>query len=113
MSLYKLYTLYFILKINQGTIMSNILNIDIRPLNQRLDNIDLAIEELKKLIINKPPEDELITRTEFLRIFNKSSTWLWQRIKDGEIPYIKMGRKIHFNKSEVIEYFKNLSLIHI
>ena len=87
--------------------MSNNLNLDIEPILKRFESIDKAIEELKKLIINKPPEDELITRTEFLQIFYKSSTWLWQRINDGEIPYIKMGRKIHFNKSEVIEYFKN------
>ncbi len=87
--------------------MSNTLNIDISPLNKRLDNIDLAIEELKKLIINKPPEDELITRTEFLETFHKSPVWLWQHMKDGDIPYIRIGRAVHFNKSEVIEYFKN------
>jgi excisionase family DNA binding protein len=87
--------------------MNTSLNLDIEPIIKRFESIDKAINEIKQLIINKPPEDELITRTEFLQTFNKSSTWLWQRIKDGEIPYIKMGRKIHFNKSEVIEYFKN------
>jgi predicted DNA-binding transcriptional regulator AlpA len=82
-------------------------DIDIKPLIEKFESIEKGILELKKLILNKEEEPELITRNEFLDTFHKSPVWLWQHMKDGDIPYIRIGRAIHFNKSEVIAYFKN------
>ena len=87
--------------------MNYTFNLDIEPLIKKIDSLEAIILELKKVIMGKEEDPELITRTEFLETFHKSPVWLWQHMKDGDIPYIRISRAVHFNKSEVIEYFKN------
>jgi predicted DNA-binding transcriptional regulator AlpA len=91
--------------------MNYTFNLDIEPLIKKIDSLETIILELKKVIMGREEEPELITRTEFLETFHKSPVWLWQHMKDGDIPYIRIGRAVHFNKSEVIAYFKKKTLM--
>jgi len=47
-------------------------------------------------------DDELMTKDDVVKFLQVSHSKLNQMIRDQEIPYIKLGRKVRFLKSDLI-----------
>lgn len=69
------------------------------------------VKEELSLLINSyqqnAKQDITFTREEFLKEYNLSSTTLFNRMKESDLPHFRIGRKLYFRKSELDEYFKN------
>jgi predicted DNA-binding transcriptional regulator AlpA len=74
----------------------------------------LISETLREVLIGteltnniKEPPDQLIDRQEALRLLHLSSTSLWSRMKDGTVPFKRIGRRVLFSKNEILKCIKN------
>lgn len=52
-------------------------------------------------------EERILTRQDIQKLFNIGETTLWKRMKDGSLPYFKIGRKVFFRENEVRAALKN------
>ena len=39
----------------------------------------------------------------------KGSTWFWERRKTGELPFVKVGGKVYYNKADLLKLFERAS----
>ena len=49
---------------------------------------------------------EFLTVKNAAKILNVSSSFLYKLAQEGKIPHLRMGKKIIFDKQELIEYFR-------
>jgi len=52
---------------------------------------------------------EFLTVKNAAKILNVSSSFLYKLAQEGKLPHLRMGKKIIFDKQELIEYFKRKS----
>lgn len=63
---------------------------------------------INKLQINASPQvqaeakTELLTRDQIMEFLNIKETTLWLRMRDGSLPFKRIGRRILFDKAEVL-----------
>ena len=80
--------------------------------------VTLKIEELKSIInesvenairINSKPneEDSLLCRKDLARLFSVSLVTISAWTKSGKLPYHRMGSRIYFKKSEIMQIFNS------
>ncbi len=48
-------------------------------------------------------QDEILTRDDVSKLFNISETTIWKYMKDGRLPFRKIGRRVLFSKTEILE----------
>jgi excisionase family DNA binding protein len=46
-------------------------------------------------------EDKLLTRNQLAEKLNISLSTVWKRMKNKELPYMRLGKKIYFRESEI------------
>nr|WP_321453522.1 helix-turn-helix domain-containing protein [uncultured Carboxylicivirga sp.] len=68
-------------------------------------------EEISKVQFQNPTsntheEKEVITRKEAMELLNCSHSTLYRYQKEGEVPYFKIGKKVLFKRSELLEFIK-------
>jgi excisionase family DNA binding protein len=56
-------------------------------------------------------KEELITFKETLRLLKISRPTLFKRMKDGTIPFRRIGRRLLFSRNEIIEKIKKNQII--
>ncbi|MHA1973115.1 MAG: helix-turn-helix domain-containing protein [Candidatus Hodarchaeales archaeon] len=56
--------------------------------------------------ICKEDHEKLLSTEEVCKIFNVSTVTLYKWKKKGLIPYYKVGRRVYFKNSEIIESLK-------
>lgn len=70
--------------------------------------------ELAPFLQGNQQEEKYLTKEELAEHIGVSPSWIDLRIRDKEIPYIKMGnyRQAHilFNKKEIDQWLKTLSV---
>jgi predicted DNA-binding transcriptional regulator AlpA len=49
-----------------------------------------------------PEEDKLLDRNEVLELLKISAVTLWSRMKEGDIPFKKLGRRVLFSKRDIL-----------
>ncbi len=83
-------------------------------MNEQLVLISLSKEDLKNLIkdsireeLNRKKEKELMTFKETCDLLNISASCLNQWKAQGRIPYKRLGKRIFFNKKDVLESLKD------
>lgn len=59
------------------------------------------IVTLIKEICTAKVEDKILTKKEVLELYGICSTSLWNRMREGSIPYFKVGRRVYFRSSEL------------
>ncbi len=93
-------------------------------LQQALDNLREALEELESALVEfeeeyygrssvRPPERkglDLLSIPEVCQELGMGKSWLYRKLKSGEIPSIKLGRVIKVKRSALEEYLENQSL---
>ena len=93
-------------------------------LQQALDNLRRALEELESAIVEfeeelsgrssvRPPERrglDLLSIPEVCQELGMGKSWLYRKLKSGEIPSIKLGRVIKVKRSALEEYLENQAL---
>ncbi|HCY77481.1 MAG TPA: DNA-binding protein [Ignavibacteriales bacterium] len=69
------------------------------------ETVEKAVKEtlLKKNILNNTSNDELLTRTEVMEMLKVSHATLYNYQMKGIIPYKKIGNRVYFNKSDIID----------
>ncbi|MDC1068390.1 helix-turn-helix domain-containing protein [Candidatus Kapabacteria bacterium] len=74
--------------------------------------IEIALEkQLGKLDFKSDKSTtELITTKQLEKVLGKSSTTIWRYMKDGRIPYKKLGVKNYFDLSEVMKSLKSFNI---
>ena len=90
-------------------------------LQQALDNLRRVLEELESAIVEfeeqfygqssvRPPERrglDLLSIPEVCQELGMGKSWLYGKLKSGEIPSIKLGRVIKVKRSALEEYLEN------
>jgi excisionase family DNA binding protein len=46
-------------------------------------------------------EDRLLTRNQLADMLGISLTSIWSKMKNGELPFMRLGNKIYFRESEI------------
>jgi excisionase family DNA binding protein len=84
--------------------------------------IDLDVEQLGKeigkfLLMELPPllshndqGETLLTKQGLAEYLEVSESWINDRIRDKEIPHIKLGHHVRFNEKEINQWLKSLSM---
>ncbi|MBS2210264.1 helix-turn-helix domain-containing protein [Carboxylicivirga mesophila] len=72
---------------------------------------EIIQEELLELNSQSTPpnireEKDILTRKEAMELLNCSHSTLYRYQKEGEVPYFKIGKKVLFKKSELLEFIK-------
>src|SRR5215210_2267847 len=90
-------------------------------LQQALDNLRQALEELESAMVEfeeqlygqssvRPPERrglDLLSIPEVCQELGMGKSWLYRKLKSGEIPSIKLGSVIKIKRSALEEYLEN------
>jgi excisionase family DNA binding protein len=91
-------------------------------LKQALDNLRQALEELESALLEfegalegeasvRPQEErrgtELLAIPEVCQELAMGKSWVYRRIKSGEIPSVKLGRNIKVRREDLERYLKN------
>jgi len=58
--------------------------------------------QFDKLTPPQKEQDEYLSRKEALQLLKISSTSLWSRMKEGALPYMRIGRKVLFSKNKLL-----------
>ena len=65
--------------------------------------LEEVLSDLKLNPQTSTAEDSLITTDEACRLLSISKTTLCEWKKNGQIPYVKLGKRIYFEKAKLIE----------
>lgn len=74
--------------------------------------IAFIIEKINKLegrldqLTNSKPQTELLNINQAATLLNLSVSTIYSKVCKGELPVLKPGRKLHFDKSELLDYIK-------
>lgn len=69
-----------------------------------------AIKEVAQLRMQEPEnKDELLTRDDLLKMLKIGETTLWKMMRDGKIPYKRVGKRVLFSKNEILKEISNLN----
>ncbi len=63
------------------------------------------IELLEK---NKAPNllNDYVAEDEAKKELGKGTTWFWERRKAGELPFVKVGGRVFFKRSDLLKLFE-------
>ena len=68
----------------------------------------MEVENLKNTIVELAPPDELLLNpTETVALLRISKVTLNKWMNSDKLPYLRMGRKVYFRKSEVMKSLTN------
>ena len=56
---------------------------------------------------------EFLTVKNAAKILNVSSSFLYKLAQEGKLPHLRMGKKIIFDRLELIEYFRMQSTLSV
>lgn len=59
-----------------------------------------------QLVILVNPNVQLLTTKETAVFFNLKESWVRRMASNGNIPFIKMGRKIRFDKKDLLDFIE-------
>lgn len=84
----------------------NELNFSVVPkefLDELQNNISKLLEQSKK---PKSSISEVISEKEAQELFGRKTTWFYEMRKSGQLPYSKVGSKVFYYKSDLLNLFK-------
>jgi len=82
------------------------MNIDLE--NSEIDRIaQRVVQKLSTLFkLPKPEKENLKTVEQLADYLQVKNQWIYERVKNNEIPFIKVGRFIRFKKEEIDQWIK-------
>jgi len=91
--------------------MENSLSFDQLP--QAVATLTKEVSELKQLLLQKSdqpitiPSEQLLNVKEAADFLNLSVPTVYSKVSRGELPVMKRGKKLHFSKTELMQYLKD------
>jgi len=91
--------------------MENSLTFDQLP--QAVAMLTKEVSELKQLLLQKSdqqitiPSEQLLNVKEAADFLNLSVPTVYSKVSRGELPVMKRGKKLHFSKTELMQYLKD------
>jgi excisionase family DNA binding protein len=91
-------------------------DMSVRRLKQTLEAQHRALEELESALLEfeesqQRPEErrglELLSIPELCQELGMGKSWIYRRIRSGEIPSVKLGRSIKVKRSDLEEYLES------
>ncbi|GAB5047512.1 helix-turn-helix domain-containing protein [Thermodesulfovibrio sp. TK110] len=68
------------------------------------------VKELIPLLKSQSKDDEILDFNQACEFLKCKKTWLYSKVSNNEIPYIKTGKYLKFRKSELSKWLeKNIS----
>jgi excisionase family DNA binding protein len=68
------------------------------------NSVNAAVSEA---IGNSPQNNDMLSFKEAAKFLNLAAPTLYKKTSKGEIPFLKSGKKILFNKARLIEWLNN------
>lgn len=93
--------------------MTNVVLLSEDQFNEMTDNFITRMKEeiipiINSVITNKNTEaQELVTRKEVCILLRISEPTLWVLTKSGKLPFIKIGRRVLFDRQQILDFLKN------
>lgn len=81
--------------------------------NQALEELRSALLEFEQTLNGQPAKDaqsrgpELLSIPEVCHSLGMGKSWVYRRIKSGEIPSVKLGRSIKVKREDLEGYLEN------
>lgn len=69
-----------------------------------LENLILNLKEESKAETNKEPD--LLTVKEVAKFLSLTESTIYAKVREGNLPYMKEGKRLYFSRQELIEYLK-------
>lgn len=71
------------------------------------EKVDRILEVLNERALRDSPEDDYIGAKEACRILKLTLPTLYSKICHREIPFYKKGNRLHFSRSELLDWIKD------
>jgi hypothetical protein len=65
------------------------------------------LENLEKGSGNGPSIGDYITEKEAQQFLGRKATWFWQMRNAGKIKFTKVGKKVFYRKSDLLDFIKS------
>lgn len=75
----------------------------VQELNAKIDNITLLLQSAQKDV----KQNDLLTIQEAASFLNLSKHTLYNKVNKSELPYMKMGKRLYFSRTELIDCIKS------
>lgn len=74
----------------------------------RLEHLIKEVESMKELLQEKVDafQKPWLTEQEAKELLGKGTTWFWERRNSGELPYQKVGKTVHYKRSDLMALLK-------
>ncbi len=82
--------------------------IEVHSLDEFKAIIRELIQEQMSTRESSEKEDRILTRQDIMEMFHIGETTVWKRMKDGTLPYKKIGRKVIFYEKSVEKAMKRI-----
>lgn len=92
----------------QTIIKTEIQGIEAKALLSLFENVNSRLNELQKAVAPQP-ETTLLTRKEVAKMLGISLPTLHSWVKNGTIQAYRIGNKVRFKKSEVLEALQSIN----
>jgi hypothetical protein len=60
----------------------------------------------RQLSEKKHKMNEYISEADAKKMFDKKTTWFWERRRAGELPYTKVGSQVYYKRKDLIQYLE-------
>lgn len=80
----------------------------IHRLNEKVESLERLLIEAKE--VKKKDEEKPMVVSEAAKFLSLSVATIYTKTHKKEIPYYKAGKRIYFQKHQLIEYLKNNSI---
>ncbi|MCT4662912.1 MAG: helix-turn-helix domain-containing protein [Tissierellales bacterium] len=67
------------------------------------DSVKKELDKFKLELKKSNSNDDLLTREEACKLLNINFTTLWSHTKKGKLPSKKIGNRVYYLKSEILE----------
>ena len=69
--------------------------------------LSILINEIKNVKVKEPDEKRLLTVNEICQVLNIKKTKLYDMVYKREIPFVKLGAKIMFDRDDIDKFIEN------
>ena len=79
---------------------------------QKFNRLYMKVEQIHDVLINgtsnttRDLNGQLVSEDDAAKQIRKSKTWLWRKRKDGSLPFQKLGSKVFYLETDLLNLFQ-------
>lgn len=89
--------------------MANAVQVEKTNKNDLLDDLRTLLQGFVSTLTTATPDDQLLTRDETAKMLSVSLVTLWDWTRKDLIPAYRIGNKVRYKKSEVLEALQKMN----